>query len=1348
MPIVDLAQPDLTTPVSIPKGFAVTPGAVDVDQGSDATVERPAWSSTMSAAFRQDNTVGSYFAASERDAPTYAEPGFNPWDVIKSTKYEPFWESFVDVRNPRAAEAKKRQIDQELEDRKTLQAAPWWQSLPSQMVAGTLDWTTLLPGGAFVRGVSGGVSVARSMASVGLAAGVSTLAQETALQAMQETRPLSESAVNVGASVLLGGLLGAGGARLLSKAEWSAAVKSLDAELVRTPVPGTAPAAAGAAAVEPADLAGNTIAGTAAGAVAAATARLNPALRILQSPSAATREIGTKLFENSIYLKKNFDGVASEPAVETLMKEWNAGLAAALRAIGDTYPEYRKAGGQLSREEFRNAVGRAMRRGDVDTAGDPHVMKVAQAWRSQVFDPPKEAAIDAKLLPPDVSVETAASYFSRMWNRNKLIAQEGRFKAIVTDYYAGAIGKEYEKSAQAFARRTARLDQEIDDLNLPADVRVTKFNELEAAIREHEAQWPTLSEAADRLSDIRSEMRTARSNSDENAVTRLKTEVKTIHGTFPEEALKSFIETRSNLRSRARNVDLGVTGLTERSDRVLGQLADLEEANHRAMERLVKKGQKLERDLDRLDADALEERVSSLADTYTGLARKSEAAAERARKAIESIRINAERGAERNRLAAERAATEAIVGPPEEAAAKRAAAKEAAEKTAQKRAAADAAIQRRLEKEAAQQTARAARMDEVAQRLKASVDFDHDGLMAELRAATDKATREISAQSMARGERAVRLAERIASLDPKRVEARVKVIQEMKRDTERSFFDRWEIRNLGKGVSGPARPDFTDAARAIADTAHATLTGRVESGTRPEFMKITIRGPMKDRTLNIPDKLIEDFLESDVDLVGRRYTRVMGADVELARKFGSPDMAEQIQKVRDDYQQMRRGLTDEKQLMRLGKQEEADVRDLEALRDLLRGTRNENPIERNFGRVVRSFNHLNYLRSMGEVVLASLTDAVRPAMVHGLGTYMGGLAQLATNMKAIKLSVNEAQLAGNVAERVLGHRLVTMAEITDPYASRGPVEALLESMTNVASKWNGIRFWTDGMKSVASVMTQNRILKGVERFGTIKDREKAYLAYLGIDQSMAERIAKQFADHGETMDGVRVANTEQWTDRVVVRAYRAAMNKDVDSIIVQKSVADVPLFASTATGKAMLQFKTFALASHQKILLRGLQEDRARFVGGLVAMTMMGMFITYMKALSGNRPEVQEKAINNPGWWIGEGLDRSGVLSVPMELANIFEKAAGVNPLKSPLKAFDTGAGISQKLQNRNLTGSIAGPSAGLLEDAATTLGIPNRALSGEEITKGQWNAFERVLPFNSYLGIRQMLRYVVNPQD
>lgn len=1338
MPIVDLAPPDILAVTDTPKGFAVTPGAVDIDHGSDAPTEKPAWDTVITAAgalgtlfgpapawgtlyqgatsdistaaFRQDNTIGAFLSAEDRSMPTYKEPGFNTWESIKGTKYEPYWSQFVEVRNTKAFEAKKRQIDMEEADRKVLHDAPWYQSVPAQIIAGGADLPTLIPGGAFVRGAKGGFSIAKSAASVGGAAGVSSLLQETALQSIEATRPLSESAVNVGASVFLGGLLGAAGAKVLSQAEWGAATRALEHDLANGPRPaqadpvavakfaeavppepreaspstfettvtvngetrtvsgsydpadiaktavaadvpvaaaprkgpaardpatyslleflaskgglkpspdlqsildgnpfipgfgrlirkdglaldkareaaveakyiveaaeldaaasgrmqtrpsestitdllnlidneargtrqyvvgveapkskaavaaareremaefereidgllsdtggarapdddkiikraheiymregepdilvayeraimedglrlsegkqsrvrdeigsipgwdvphdaraaspgggspaaggsrgepggpgaggqagptsrepggpdrapqtglagGKPPTSAGAAAAGPSDIASNTIAGRAAAAVAAATARLNPALRLLQSPSAAVRDIATKLFENSVYLKKNLEGIASQPAAETLMKEWNAGLASAVRGTEAGFRDHVKAGGQLSRQEFQEAVGKAMRRGD--ESPDPFVTKVAQAWRAQVFDPLKEAAIKAGLLPKDVSVETAASYFSRMWNRNKLIAREDEFKQIVREW------------VDDMAPRWAEHGQPIDD----------------------------------------------------------------------------------------------------------------------------------------------------------------------------------------------------------------------------------------------------------------AMELGHD----------------------------------------------------------------------------------------IANHVFNVLTGKVEAGARPEFITITARGPLKERTFNIPDALVEDFLEHNVDLVGRRYTRIMGADVELANKFGSPDMKDAITAVRSDYARLRTGIEDEKQLMRLGQAEKADIRDLEGVRDLLRSTRNETPIERDYAKLVRSANHVNYIRQMGEVVLASLTDVVRPAMVHGLSAYMGGLAQLATNMKAIKLSVGEAQLAGNVAERVLAHRLATISEIIDPYSSRGPVEAFLERMTNTASNWNGIRIWTDGMKSIASVMTQNRILGGVADFSKVKASEKAYLAYLGIDQSMAERIAAQFATHGETLDGVRVAHTEDWTDAIARRTYRAAMNKDVDSIIVQKSVADVPLFASTPTGKMLLQFKSFALASHQKVLLRGLQESQARFVGGLVAMTALGMFMTWAKAISGNRTEKLSEIDKNPGWWIAEGLDRSGVLSVPIEIANAFEKITGFNPVKSPLKAFDEGNAQSQKNQNRNELGAALGPTFGLVQDAGTVAGIPKKLAEGEDLTKGQKNAAARLLPFNTYAGIRQMLNYVLNPPD
>ncbi len=1397
MPIVDLEKPSLTAAIDTPKGFAVTPGEADM-QGQDSPVERPAWSSTIAAAFRQDNTVGSYFANEARQSPLFEEPGFNPWEAIKGTKYEPHWRSFVDVRNSRAADDMKRQVDQEEEDRKTLSAAPWYQSLPAQIAAGVIDLPTLIPGGAFVKGAQGGFSVGRSALNVGIAAGIGSAAQETALHATQQERGLGESGVNIGASVLLGGLLGAGGAKLLSHAEWKNGVAALERELtggaaqpepwssaprdrsayiddrkyqeslsapyfdgenkiassrevpfsgdlpqvgswrishikgnygheierlttvklddldlpevregkldptkrgdderyaewlkqgLRAPPieiveteagklrvsdghrralaaklagqdeieawvsyavptgkidssgkpmktgltyelahPGgatgaPAPASVGAAANEPTNIEGNSIAGRMASTVAASTKQLNPLLRILQSDSPVAREVGTQLFENPLYLKKNMDGIASQPAAETLMKEWNGGLVRALEATDDAFSEYRKGGGALGRDEFRQAVGRAMRRGDQDA--DPFVTKVAQSWRSQVFDPLKEAAIKAGLLPEDVNVETAASYFSRMWNRNKLIAREGEFKGVVQKW----VEEQAPTWQQQFDKETERsltpLQREIDDLEM-AKLRRSS----EAAQRDNEVQTGEFSE-----DDIRRA-------------------IGIVQGGAPKpqgvKTLTQFIHSAGGLFDQSGELrHMGITNKA-RPGFVKNTLRDAQD----------KGGGWTFDDMARHawengyfpyhgERPTVREFLDALADDFNkrrAVVRESDHEAYRLQELVNQL------DQDLSRLGID---------------------------------------------------------------VKSGVRFSTS---EEVKGMIGRVYKAMDAQADSR----------IADLK--------KVLAE---------------RQAERNVDREARfGDVKESGRDIADQVFNTLTGKTGEGVRPEFITVNARGPLKERTFNIPDHLVEDFLEHDVDLVGRRYSRIMGADVELAHRFGTPDMKEQIGKVREDYARLRQGITDEKELTRLGKAESADVADLEAVRDLLRGTKNESPVERNYGRIVRVANHINYIRVMGEAAIASLAETVRPAMVHGLMPYLGTVTKFAADLKTIKMSVAEAKLAGNIAEDVLAHRLATLADIADPYSSRGPIEAFLENMTNVASKWNGLRILTDMQKSIGAVMTQNRILQNAEKYAGIKKSEKAYMAYLGMDEGMAERIAKQFAEHGETINNVRVANTENWTDPVARRTYRAAVNKDVDSIITTKGVADVPLLASTSTGKMLLQFKSFFLAAHQRVLLRGLQESQARFVGGTIAMTGIGMFATYLKALSGNRTDQLSNIASNPGWWIAEGLDKGGPLTVPMELANAFEKATGVNPIKSPIRAFDENSRISQRIQNRSLMGTVGGPSVGLVDDFTSTLGIPYTMYKGEQVSQAQKNAAERLLPFNSYAGMRQILRYVVNPPN
>jgi hypothetical protein len=1333
-----------------PKGFAVTPGASDLEDKGD----KPAWN--WGAAFRRNNETAAMASSESMWTGNEPEAGFNPWEKVKGTSDEVNFRALSEARNQTKFNAIKADIARENEDRKLLDSQPWWMGLITEGTAGILSPTSLIPGGTFVKGAKGGMAIAKAAGSVGAANAISAGVQEAALHNIEQTRTAGESATAIGASLFLGGVLGAGGQALLSKMEWQKGVAALENDLAtpgsrKLPMPDTfntprlptdlemqahgrvesvsldkvfgtestrqwerfnagdhpgelvkgyadkpvaaklsngefilfdghhrtelalnrgdtaldmhvidaskyAPGAdkkpskssgmsddellqelmggggslksVGAAANTATELGDNTIAGAAARGVAASTAKLNPLLRALHSPSAAYREIATDLVENPLYLKKNFDGVASQPAVETLMKEYNGGLTKALQATNDAYPEFVKAGGALGKDEFREAVGRAMRRGDTDA--DPIIAKVAQEYRAKVFDPLKKQAIDAGLLPKDVSVDTAQSYFTRMWNGRKISADEQGFKGMVQDWVAQKSpewAEQFDKSAE---RRLNPVHQEISSLEME---KVRRAEELKR--RGDEADTSEMSEG-----DIRQALRV-------------------VNGGAPKpkgvDTLSQFVLKQGGLVDDAG--ELAHRGITNKARPGLIR-----------KERKTAQSDKGGWTLDDMARHAWENGYFPEHSQRPSIDAFVEALNDDFHKIRAVLKHGDEDAFKLNELVAQLEADLARAGVGTDGKAPRFSTSE--------------------------------EMKGAVERVYKALDAEADRKLAILK---DK-------------------------LNERQADIRV---------------DR-ESRFVG---------DPKELGRQIADEVFDTLTGRTGSGVRPEHITIKARGPLKERTFNIEDlfrssngRAVEDYLEHDVEQVARRYTRVMGADVELARKFGSVDMVDQITKIRDDYRNLRAGITDEKHLTALAKREKDDISDLEAVRDMLRGTNPGSPAETNYSRIVRAVNHLNYLRSMGEVAIASLTETVRPAMVHGLMPYMETLGQTLTNLKGVKASVAEAQLAGVVTERVLGTRLATLSEIIDPYASRGPVEAFLENMTNIASRWNGIRLLTDMQKSIAAVMTQNRLLQGASSYAELAPKEKAYLAYLGIDQSMAERIGRQFADHGETIDKVHVANQEKWTDEVAARTYRAAISKDVDSIITTKGVADTPLFANTPTGRAMLQFKSFALASHQRVLLRGLQEDQARFVGGLIAMTTIGIMATYLKAISGNRTEKLQDIGKNPGWWISEGLDKAGIFAIPMELSNTFEKATGLNPIKTPIKAFDDGSAISQKNQNRSLLGSVVGPTGGLIDDATQVMGLPKKMIDGEEVAQGQKNAAERLLPFNSYVGMRQFLRYVANP--
>ena len=1265
-----------------------------------------AWD-TLKAAFRTENIIGSLLNDDTLTLDNTVEQGYNPWEDIVGTKYEDYWESFTRSNNRRYSEALKRKIDAEEDDRRTIAAAGGF-GIASAIAAGILDPTILIPVGGQIgaAGKAGGSAwrVGAGAARGARAAFVGVGAQEAVLQASQELRTAEETEIALGGSIVLGGLLGGVFGRL-SRPEQIAAQDALR-RIQEMPLPGSA----GAAAVERLGIEDLTVAGTAAERLAEATKAISPNLRSNFREAPSARQIAQELAENTLYQTMHGEGRSLGAAVETQARvAFTSRMADAVQAHEALYAEMKKAGFNMSARDFDEAIGRALRRGDVGE--NEFISRAAKAWRERVFEPFKNEAIDQGLLPADVSVRTAESYLSRFWNTERLTAQEPEFKQKVIDYYSGRLLGDYEESARVLAERKAALDQEVADLRLGPDDRARVLADLEKQGERLDAANFDEIEQVSRINELRRIAKQAKDSGDVRGEQAARAEIANIQEQGGKR-LAEYLKERGKLRSRARKVDLNYAGMAERADRIQASIDNIQQSNIRGVQRLVSRGRTLEKEAQRLDPDKLKQKISDLRTSFYQLIEKSNRAQERLNKSLSEME-------------------------PGEAYAK-------------------------LEKQAAVERARHEQLNRISERLEAAEALDPHLTLAELRASIDDMVKQVSEVALGRGEKVQRLRERLARLDPKKIDGRIAAIAETKARIEREFYDRWEIQRLGEGVGGP-RPNFAEQARMIADEVFDKLTGRAataSSSVDPTYLTAITRGPLKDRTFNIPDEIVEEFLHSNIREVGDRYARTMAAEIELTRRFGRADMRDQIAAIREEYRVLREGVAGEElsvpakeaKLKALAADEKGAIRDIEAMRDLVRGTYKAVENASNYGRVVRSLMAFNYIRSMGGAVIANLAEIYRPAMVHGLGRYMNqGIAPLLSNLDAVKLSVKEARLSGQVTERILQHRMMTLGEIGDPYRSGTAVERWLSNGARIGSKWNGLVYWTDGMKAISSVLSQNRILEAV----VSGKKDTRLLAYLGIDGDMANRVAKQFADHGDDLDGVKIANTERWTDPEAVRAYRAAVSKDVSSIIVTKSVGDVPLFANTPTGKMIMQFRNYTFAAHQRVTLRAMQEDQAQFISGMIGMAALGMLGATLRSWRAGDDRWQKfrESASNPGYLVGEGLDLSGMFALPIELGNTVEKLTqptgfSFNPIKTPLLAAGTlfnpeasMQGNSTRFASRDPLSAILGPTAGLPASVARAAGAPVNIATGEEASQSQANAAASLIPFSSYLGMREALQ-------
>lgn len=411
----------------------------------------------------------------------------------------------------------------------------------------------------------------------------------------------------------------------------------------------------------------------------------------------------------------------------------------------------------------------------------------------------------------------------------------------------------------------------------------------------------------------------------------------------------------------------------------------------------------------------------------------------------------------------------------------------------------------------------------------------------------------------------------------------------------------------------------------------------------PRTGKIT-----KERVLDIPDEALEEFLKNEADEITASYLQQASSIVNF-KKFLQRNGAETLQDLRGSLKteldiNLANATAD--QAAKLNK---AFNRNVQVLNDNAAiilgqyGKLGQTSTQRAYGTVLKWVRKMNVLRLLGGVTLSSIPDVAMHVFNNGLTRSIKvGLIDSITKFRGVKLLKDQLK-AFNVGLELEQNNIIRiLADPTFTATARSPVGKGFDSMTQLYGKISGMSYWNRLHKRVAGHMTADRIMKDLRKFDSLSPKERTFLARLGINKSMGQRIDGQVKRFGEVVDGVDIPNPHLWADEEARRVFGASILKRVDETILTPSAGDIPkIVQASEVGRTIFQFKSFAATAMNKLVLKGLQNRDANTVMGMIMLISMGAFAYAAKQkLKGKDPDLSPEVL------LQEGIARSGVMGL------------------------------------------------------------------------------------------------------
>lgn len=457
-------------------------------------------------------------------------------------------------------------------------------------------------------------------------------------------------------------------------------------------------------------------------------------------------------------------------------------------------------------------------------------------------------------------------------------------------------------------------------------------------------------------------------------------------------------------------------------------------------------------------------------------------------------------------------------------------------------------------------------------------------------------------------------------------------------------------------------------------------------------------GRLKERTINLPEPLLVDWLNNDINSLEHSYLRSMAPEVEFTEEFGSRDMKDQIGDINDEASRMISRAKTPEDAQKAQNQQKRDLENIAAVRDRLFGIYGQaaDPSSA-FIRAGRMMRSVNATRLLGVAAFSHIPDLASAIMRYGMGNTFAGIMKMVSSSEARTMAMSSMKRLGVAIDMHAGMTSSLLGDYQNH--SAWVPQQIANRVSRAFTIATGETPLITMIQGLTGTLAQDELLRSAQKVaggGTLAKNVEANLLAAGLNADDLKGIAAQHEKFGMNVNGLHMGMSDKWEDQALAQKFESAIIREAHGVTLRPGAGDTPLIMSTEIGKFIGQFKSFGFAATNSVvapIAQGVAHGDPRAAQALLSLVAAGTASYYIKMkIAGQEPE----SWTSPKL-ATEILDKSNLLGWTGEY--IFPAA---NQL---------GFSSMSRFSDRDLVETLLGPSAGTATDAFARA-LPGRFLS------------------------------------